>query len=102
MPANGDLAQLDLDTDGFVTLADHDLHVTSLVMTSNGRVGALVGDINLDGSVDVLNDAFAFIAGLGGSVSGYANGDLNADGVVNVLGDAFRLVANLGQTNALN
>ena len=94
-----DLDQLDLDGDGFVTLADHDLHVTTLAETSNGQTGALLGDTNLDGTVDVLNDAFALIGGLGGSVSGYANGDLNADGVVDVLGDAFRLIGNLGLTN---
>ena len=100
LPASGDLSQLDLNQDGFVTLADHDLHITTLAQTSNGLTGALIGDVNLDGSVDVLNDAFALIGGLGGSVEGYANGDLNADGVINVLGDAFRLIANLGMTNS--
>ena len=99
LASTGDLAQLDLDEDDLVTLADHDLHVTTLVETSNGRTGSLLGDINLDGSVDVLNDAFALVSGLGGSTGGYANGDLNADGVINVLDDAFRLIANLGQTN---
>ena len=98
-PATGKLAQLDLDSDGFVTLVDHDLHVTTLVETANGQVGALIGDVNLDGSVDVLNDGFTLIGGLGGSVLGYANGDLNADQVVDVLVDAFRLVGNLGSTN---
>ena len=98
LPATGDLASLDLDADDLVTLADHDLHITTLVETSNGQTGALIGDINLDGSVDVLNDAFALVGSLGGSATGYADGDLNADQVVNVLGDAFRLVSNLGQT----
>ena len=82
LPASGDLAQLDLDGDGFVTLADHDLHVTTLAETSNGQTGALLGDTNLDGSVDVLNDAFALVGGLGTSTGGYANGDLNADEAV--------------------
>ena len=67
--------------------------------TSNGQAGTLIGDINLDGSVDVLSDAFALVGGLGNSSGGYANGDLNADGVVDVLGDAFRLVGNLGQSS---
>ena len=101
-PAVGDLAQLDLDADDHITIADHDLHITTLVETSNPQSGTLIGDVNLDGAVDVLNDAFALVAGLGGSVGGYANGDLNADEQINVLGDAFRLVSNLGQTIGLN
>ena len=99
LPAIGDLAQLDLDGDGFITLADHDLHVTTSAETANGQTGALIGDTNLDGSVDVLIDAFALIGGLGGSTGGYANGDLDADGQITVLGDAFRLIGNLGLTN---
>lgn len=98
LPATGDLAPLDLDADNLVTLADHDLHIATLVETSNGQTGTLIGDINLDGSVDILNDAFALVGSLGGSSTGYADGDLNADQVVNVLGDAFRLVFNLGKT----
>lgn len=97
--ASGILAQLDLVEDGLVTLADHDTHIMTLVETSNGQTGAIVGDINLDGDVDVLNDAFGLIAGLGSLSGGYANGDLNADQEVDVLDDAFRLVASLGQTN---
>ena len=99
LPATGDLAQLDLDSDTVVTLADHDLHITTLVQTSNGQTGALIGDVDLDGAVDVLTDAFALVAGLGTATGGYTNGDFNADQVVDVLGDAFRLVANLGMTN---
>lgn len=97
--ADGELAQLDLDNDGMVKLSDHDLHVTTLVQTSNGQTGALIGDVDLDGAVDVLGDAFALVGNLGTSVGGYENGDLNADLSINVLGDAFRLVGNLGQTN---
>ena len=99
MSATGDLAQLDLDGDGFVTIADHDVHITTLVQTTNGQTGAIIGDIDLNGSVDILSDAFALVAGLGSPSGGYANGDLNADQLINVLGDAFRLVANLGQAN---
>ena len=96
--ATGDLGQLDLDGDQFVTLADHDLHVTTLVQIANVQSGTLLGDVNLDGSVDVLNDAFTLIASLGTNIGGYANGDLNADLAIDVLGDAFLLIANLGQS----
>ena len=90
---------MDLDGDGFITLADHDLHVTTLAGTSNGQVGALIGDANLDGRVDVLGDAFLLVANLGNTTGGYANGDFNADQAIDVLGDAFILVSNLGQSN---
>ena len=98
-PATGDFEQLDLDGDQVVTLADHDSHVTTLVQTSNGQTGALIGDANLDGVVDVLNDAFVLVDNLGTSTGGYANGDFNADQAIDVLTDAFRLVGNLGQSN---
>ena len=98
--AVGDLAELDLNGDGEITLVDHDLHVTTLAQTSNEETGALIGDINLDGTVDVLGDAFILVANLGTSGSDlYQQGDLNADQQVNVLGDAFRLVSSLGQSN---
>lgn len=81
------------------TLADHDTLIREFVQTSNGQTGAIVGDINLDGTVDVLGDAFILIGNLGSNaVSGYANGDLNADQRIDILGDAFRLVANLGRS----
>ena len=98
-PATGALAQLDLDGDGTVTLADHNTHVMTLVQTSNGATGALLGDVNLDGAVDVLTDAIALVGGLGQTVTSRAQGDLNADGTVDVLGDAFILVGQLGQSN---
>ena len=60
---------------------------------------AIPGDVNLDGTVDVLGDAFALVANLNlSSGTSWSLGDLNADGTVNVLGDAFILVANLGRT----
>ncbi|MDA8563770.1 hypothetical protein N9L06_04885 [Mariniblastus sp.] len=99
-PATGNFAQLDLDGDGEVTLADHNFFVTTLVVTSNGVTGALLGDINLDGTVDILSDAFALVAGLGQSVTSRSQGDLNADAVVDVLNDAFILIGDLGQSNA--
>ena len=99
LAATGTLTQLDLDDDGEVTLADHDAHVTNLVQTSNGQTGALIGDIDLDGQVNVLGDGFILVSNLNTNVSSYSEGDLNADGLVNVLGDGFRLVSNLGQNN---
>ena len=99
LPAADDLAQLDLTGDGFVTIADHDLHVTTLVQTSNGIVGTAIGDINLDGQVDVLGDAFILVGSLGSNDVGWGTGDLNADQTTNVLGDAFLLVGNLGASN---
>lgn len=97
--AAGQLAQLDLDADGTVSLADHNTHVTTLVQTANGVTGALLGDVNLDGAVDVLTDAFALVGNLNQSATRRAQGDLNADGTVNVLGDGFILVGGLGQSN---
>ena len=87
---------MDLDGDGDVTIADHNLHVTTLVVTSNDLTGALPGDVNLDGTVDVLTDAFALVGSLSQSVTSRSQGDLDADGVVTVLGDAFILVGDLG------
>jgi len=98
-PAAGPLAELDLNNDGNVTLADHEILVTLHVQTSNGLTGTLFGDANLDGTVDVLNDAFALVGNLGfvGDAS-WAGGDFNADDAVDVLNDAFRLVGNLGRS----
>ncbi|MDA8563985.1 hypothetical protein N9L06_05985, partial [Mariniblastus sp.] len=98
-PATGNFTQLDLDGDGDVTIADHNFHVTTLVVTSNGVTGALLGDVNLDGVVDVLSDAFALVANLGQSATSRSQGDLNADGATTVLGDAFILISDLGQSN---
>ena len=98
--AIGDLAQLDLDSDGTVTIDDLNTHITTLAETSNGVKGALIGDLNLDGQVDVLGDAFLLIANLNstGAIS-YGLGNINADLTVDVLGDAFALIGNLGQNN---
>ena len=96
--AIGDLQPLDLDGDGIVSLADHDDHVMRL-LSAGGVNGTPLGDINLDGTTDVLGDAFILVANLGQSVSSRLEGDLNGDGVVTVLGDAFRLVASLGESN---
>lgn len=96
--ASGALAQLDLDGNGTITLADHDLLITQFLQTSAG-VGSIVGDIDLNGTVDVLGDAFVLVGNLGSSGPfSYGGGDLNADQRVDVLGDAFRLVGNLGMS----
>ena len=59
---------------------------------------AIPGDANLDGTVDVLNDAFALVGNLGTAGGAtWAQGDFNGDGNVNVLNDAFILVGQLGQ-----
>ena len=59
---------------------------------------ALPGDANLDGRVDILNDAFALIGNLGtAGGAAWRDGDFNGDGVVDVLNDAFALVGNLGR-----
>jgi len=97
--ATGDLATLDLDGSGFLEVSDATTHVTTLVVTSNGVTGTFLGDLNCDGSVSVLGDAFTLVGNLGGSATMYSQGDLNFDGTVTVLGDAFTLVGNLGLSN---
>ena len=98
--ATGELAQLDLIEDGTITIADLNFHITTLAETSNGVQGALLGDLDLNGQVDVLGDAFALIANLGsnGPIS-YGLGNINGDLMVDVLNDAFLLVGNLGLNN---
>ncbi|MDA8563716.1 hypothetical protein N9L06_04605, partial [Mariniblastus sp.] len=91
-------AQLDLDANGTINSEDLRIHVETLVQTSNGRVGTFFGDANLDGTVDVLGDAFILVANLNGP-GGWAEADFNQDGRVTVLGDAFSLVANLRRSN---
>lgn len=93
------LAPLDLNGDSTVGSDDFEQHYERLVETSNGGVGTFAGDINLDGTVNVLGDAFILVANLGNSVTSWGDGDLSGDGIVNVLGDAFLLVANLGSSN---
>ena len=93
------IAELDLVGDGQITNDDVALLIEDLVQTSNGIVGTFLGDVNCDGVVDVLGDAFTLVANLGSSASSYSQGDINLDGIVDVLGDAFVLIANLGNTN---
>lgn len=97
--ATGALEPLDLNGDGVVGADDFAQHYETLVETSNGGTGTFAGDINLDGTVDVLGDAFILISNLGNSASSWSQGDLNGDGTVDVLGDAFSLIANLGNSN---
>lgn len=89
----------DLDLDGDIDADDFMQHYSQLVETSNGGKGTFAGDLNLDGTVNVLGDTFALVGNLGNSVSSWGQGDFNTDGTVNVLGDAFALVGNLGNTN---
>lgn len=97
--ATGDLAIVDLNGNGTVDAADFAQHYGTLIDTSNGGIGTAVGDINLDGVVNVLGDAFVLISNLGNPANSWSQGDLNADGVVDVLGDAFGLIGNLGFNN---
>ena len=97
--AAGELALLDFNGDGQITIADVQTHIETHVQTSNGQTGTFFGDFNLDGSVNVLSDAFTLVGNLGNSVSSYADGDANLDGTVDVLGDAFILIGNLGSNN---
>ena len=66
--AIGALELLDLNDDGTVGADDFAQHYTTLVETSNGEKGTFAGDLNLDGTVDVLGDAFALIGNLNSSV----------------------------------
>ena len=97
--ANGTLAQLDLDNTGTIDADDLAFHVSQLVQTSSGEIGTFFGDANLDGRVDVVDDAFVVVSNLGGT-GGFADGDFNADGNIDVVADAFALVANLGNNNS--
>ena len=97
--ATGALTELDLDQDGTVEVQDANIFISFLLVTSNGEVGTFPGDLNCDGRVDVLGDAFALIGSLGTTTSSYADGDINFDGSVDVLGDAFILIGNLGSSN---
>lgn len=97
--AAGDLAKLDLDQDGFVGANDATLHYEVLVETSNGGIGTFAGDLNLDGSVNVLGDGFGLVGNLNQPAVSWSQGDFNFDQVVNVLGDGFLLVQNLNKSN---
>lgn len=98
---SGALPNMDLVADGVLDLADVEFLITNLVVTTNGQTGTFLGDLNCDGAVNVLGDAFTLVGSLGDEEIGfdYALGDINLDGVVDVLGDAFALIGNLGMTN---
>ena len=92
-------AALDLNADSVVDVGDRDAWLARAAGANGLGSPYLVGDINLDGSVDVLGDAFTLVANLLSDSSNWSDGDLNADGRVDILGDAFALVANLNQSN---
>ena len=94
------LAPLDIDGNGIIEASDAAEHIATLVMTSNGQVGTFPGDLNCDGQVNVLGDAFRLVSNLNNSVTSYADGDINFNGTVNVLGDAFQLIGQLGNSNS--
>lgn len=99
--AVGEFEKLDLNGDGTIGADDFAQHYGTMVETSNGGQGTFQGDVNLDGSVDVLGDAFVLVGGLGKSATSWSQGDVNASGSVDVLGDAFALVGNLGNSNVV-
>ena len=90
----------DIDLGGTLTLADANETITTLVVASNGVTGTFPGDLDCNGRVDVLNDAFALIGNLGAMVTSYADGDVNFSGDVDVLNDAFALIGSLGENNS--
>ena len=75
-----------MNTDGTITLDDANTLITTLVQTSNGITGTFLGDVNCDGAVNVLGDAFALVGNLGNAVTSYSQGDISFDGTVDVLG----------------
>ena len=93
-----DLGSLSLDPAFYTFELSEDIGLLGGAYTESVYV-ALPGDANLDGQVNVLDDAFALVGNLGvTSGATWAEGDFNGDGVVNVLGDAFILVGRLGQS----
>ena len=71
--AAGDTIELDLVVDGEITFADLEFHIENFVQTNNEQTGTFLGDLNLDGTVDVLTDAFGLIAGPGNPATSYAD-----------------------------
>ena len=94
----GALASFDLDTDGDIDLDDLRFQVENFVQTSNGVTGTFLGDANLDGVVDGIDEGIV-ISNLGQSVSSWSDGDFNLDGFVDALNDQFTVLGNFGQSN---
>lgn len=99
--ASGALTQLDLNGDGQITEADLQIHIENYVQTSNRETGALLGDLNLDGTVDVMADAITLVFNLGNSATSYAQGDINLDGSLTVVRDVLPLIGNLFKTTSV-
>lgn len=86
--AEGD-ANLDLTGDDAVTAADGAFWITELF-------GTLRGDVNLDGSVDLLD--LSLLASSFGGAGGHAEGDLDFSGEVDLL-DLSLLASDFGQSS---
>ncbi|MEQ9460536.1 MAG: dockerin type I domain-containing protein [Phycisphaeraceae bacterium] len=86
----------DLNTDGAVTAADYETLVTTLVDTSLGSAtGALFGDTDLSGTVDLID--LSILATNFDSTGGWAQGDVNTDGLIDLIDLSF-LASNFGQS----
>jgi len=82
--AVGVLSELDFTGDS-VILSDDAVFLIENFVHAGGRHGAIVGDINLDGSVNVLGDSFSASSNLGVVGGGYGTGDVNLDGIVDLI-----------------
>ncbi len=89
----------DLNDDGQVDLADRDQWLASAAAANGFGRPYLVGDIDLNGKVDVLGDAATLVSNLFSSTPNWSFGDLDANGQVDVLGDAVLLISNLSRSN---
>ena len=88
-------AGFDLTNDGVVNVADRDAWLALSAGANGFGSPYLLGDLNLDGRVDVLGDAFTLISNLLSDNARWSAGDLTADGSIDVLGDAFLLILSL-------
>jgi hypothetical protein len=85
---------LDLDENNAINTDDLELLLVAAFQTA-------WSDLNLDGVVTVLGDAFTLVANLDRTDALREDGDINGDSVVNVLVDAFQLVGELEKRRLL-
>ena len=104
-PATGSLAPFDLIADNVIDFLDLEelivqhVDVPVTAMNPTGK-GTCIGDLNCDGTVSILGDAFMLLGNFGstgtpGGTISYAQGDVNCDGTVDI-NDVFILVTNIG------